>query len=229
MIGYDGWRPNQSLVLDLQFRESTGTVTRDWSKAYHDPATLSGAPTWTELGNDLTYLDFNLSNPDLITILAAASTDLNFTTGDFSGAVWINPDAYGNRYFMDKSSATAGWAFWVSGTSPYIALTTANAGPATQTTYGAAGLVLSSWQLVGFTRDGSVVTIYLNGEEATATSATHINPATAAAINFTMGTVVGAGAGWYDGGMWRPRVWSRALEASEMKAIYAAERGLFGV
>jgi len=154
---------------------------------------------------------------------------LGFTTANFSGAVWIYPDAYGNRYLYDKSSATAGWAFWISGTSPYIALTTANAGPATQTTYGATGLALSAWQQVGFTRTGAAVEIYLNGSAVTTAAATHIDPAASAAINFTFGTIVGGGAGWYDGRMWRPRVFNRALESWEMLALYESERVLFGV
>ena len=227
--GYDNYRPYQMMVLDLQFRETTGTVTRDWAKTYHDPATLIGTPTWAVVGNDLTYLSFDPNNPDRVVILAAASTALNFTTGSFSGAAWIYPDAYGNRYMMDKSSATAGWGFWVVGTSPYLGFTTANAGPATQTTYGGANLQLSAWQLVGFTRSGATARIFHNGRDATVTPATHINPATAAAIDYYIGTDVGAGAGWYDGRMWRPRVWKRALAAWEFLAMYEAERDLFGV
>lgn len=228
-VGYDKWQPNQELLLDLQFRESTGTRTTDWAKPYHEGCTLTGTPTWTELGNDLTYLDFTPGNPDSIITAAANCTDLGFTSGAFSGGMWIYPDAYGNRYLYDKSSATAGWSFWLVGTSPYLAFTTANAGPLTQTTYGGAGLSLSAWQFVGFNRSGAAAQIFLNGQQVTTTAATHINPAASAAINFVIGTVVGAGAGWYDGRMWRPRVWQRAVPASEFLQIYEAERGLFGV
>ena len=229
MLGYDNYRPNQGLLLDLQFRETTGTLTADWAKPYHAGATLTGTPAWAVLGNDLTYLSFDPANPDSVIIAAANCADLGFTTASFSGVMWIYPDAYGNRYLYDKSSATAGWAFWVSGTSPYIALTTANAGPETQTTYGAAGLVLSAWQLVGFTRTGATVKIYLNGRERTDTPATHIDPAASAGIDLTLGTADGGGAGWYDGRMWRPRISNRVLAAWEMLALYEVERDLFGV
>ncbi len=227
--GYDNYRPNQMLVMDLQFRETTGTAVSDNAKTYRTPLAMTGAPAWSILGNDLTYLSFDPANPDYLLSLAADSTDLNFTTGSFSGAMWIYPDAYGNRYVFDKSSATAGWAFWIVGTSPYLAFTTANAGPATQSTYGGANLQLSAWQFIGFTRSGAAARIFLNGRDATATPATHINPQTAAAINTQIGTVVGAGAGWYDGRMWRPRVWKRELAAWEMLALYEAERLSFGV
>jgi hypothetical protein len=228
-IGFDNWRPNQGLLLDLQFRETTGTVTQDWAKPYHAAPTLTGPPTWAVLGNDLTYLSFNPATPDYIQILAASCADLGFTAASFSGAMWIYPDAYGNRYVFDKSSATAGWAFWIVGTSPYLGFTTANAGPATQTTYGGANLALSAWQYIGFTRSGAGVRIFLNGRDATTTPATHINPAASAAINMDIGVANGAGAGWYDGRMWRPRIWNRALAAWEMLAVYERERDLFGV
>ena len=229
-IGYDNWRPNQELVLDLQFREYLQVAAvRDWAKPYHDPCTLSGTPLFNLLGNDLSYLDFDPTNPDSIIILAADSGDLDFTTGDFSGAMWIAPDAYGNRYLYHKSGAGNGWAFWISSTSPYLAFTTEQAGPTYQSTMGGAGLALSAWQFIGFTRDGATGRIYLNGVDATATPATHVNPVSAAATNFTIGTTVGGGAGWYDGDMWRPRIWKRALAAWEMKAIFEAERDLFGV
>lgn len=228
-IGFDNYRPNQGLLLDLQFRETTGTLTQDWAKPYHLGATLTGPPTWAVLGNDLTYLSFNPATPDRIVILAANCTDLGFTTSSFSGGMWIYPDAYGNRYVFDKSSATAGWAFWIVGTSPYLAFTTANAGPATQTTYGGAGLVLSAWQFIGFNRSGAAANIFLNGRQVTTTQATHINPAASAALNLDIGTALGGGAGWYDGRMWRPRIWNRAVPASEFLEIYEAERSLFGV
>lgn len=229
--GFDNYRPNQGLLLDLQFRETTGTATADWAKPYHAGATLTGTPAWAVLGNDLTYLSFDPSNPDRVVIAAANCTDLGFTTSSFSGAMWIYPDAYGNRYLYDKGSVgvTEGWSFWVVGTSPYLGFATMQAGPTSQVTYGAPGLQLSAWQFVGFTRSGAAARIYLNGQNVTVTAGTHVNPAASGAVDFYIGTAVGAGAGWYDGRMWRPRVWNRAMAAPEMLAIYETERDLFGV
>jgi len=227
MMSYDYWRPNQALLLDLQFRETTGAATADWAKGYRPRLTLVDTPVWSTLSNDLTYLGF--ANNDAVYSLAADSTDLDFTSGAFSGAVWITPSAYGNRYLFDKSSATAGWAFWINAVSPYLAFITTQAGPTTQITYGALSLTLNTWQLVGFTRSGASVRIYVNGANRTVTPAIHVNPATAAAIDTYIGAVVGAGAGWFNGGMWRPRIWNRALAAWEFNAMYQAERTFFGV
>jgi hypothetical protein len=228
-IGYDNYRPNQALLLDLQLREGTGTLVKDWAKPYHAGATLTGAPTWQNLVNDLTYLDFVPGNPDNIIILAADSADLDFTAGAFSGAVWIAPDAYGNRYLMHKSSAGNGWGFWIVATSPYLAFTTEQAGPTYQTTQGGANLALGAWQFVAFSRSGAAARIYLNGVDATSMPATHVDPVSAAAADFTIGTTTGGGAGWYDGDLWRPRVWDRAVSAAEFAALFAAERDYFGV
>ena len=228
-IGFDNYRPNQQLLLDLQLREYTGTLVADWAKPYHAGATLTGAPAWALLGSDLSYLTFDLANPDSIIILAADSADLDFTSGAFSGAMWIAPDAYGNRYLYHKSSAGNGWGFWITTAAPYLVFTTEQAGPTYQSTDGGSNLALGVWQLVGFTRSGAVGRIYLNGRDVTATPATHINPASAVAADFTIGTTTGGGAGKYDGAMWRPRIWGRALAAWEMLALYESERDLFGV
>lgn len=229
--GYDNRRINQGLLLDLQFRETTGTQTKDWAKPYHDQPTLSGAPAWAVLGNDLTYLSFDPATPDRVIIQAADCTDLDFTTSSFSGGAWVYPDAYGNRFIFTKFTAagTEGWSFWINATSPYLAFTTYNAGPASQTTYGGANLVLSAWQFVSFSRTGATGVVYLNGVNAVTTAGTHINPATSAAVDFTIGTTDAGAAGFYDGRMWRPRIWNRVLTASEMLAIYESERELFGV
>jgi hypothetical protein len=231
MSGYDNLRINQGLLLDLQFRETTGTETKDWGKSYLNQPTLTGVPAWAVLGNDLSYLSFNPANPDRVIILAAACTDLNFTTTSFSGGVWIYPDAYGVRFLFNKTSAalTEGWSFYINATSPYLSFATSNAGPLSQTTTGGAGLVTAAWQFVGFTRSGTVAEIYLNGVNVTAAAAAHVNPASSAAVDFTIGTNDGGIAGWYDGRMWRPRVWNRVLAAWEWRAIYETERTLFGV
>ena len=110
-IGYDNLRVNQMLVLDLQFRETTGPHTRDFAKPYHYPATLAGTPSWAVLGNDLTYLSFDSTNPDYIVLAAAACADLDFTSGDFSAGAWVYADASGNRYIFNKGTNLTGCVY----------------------------------------------------------------------------------------------------------------------
>lgn len=225
--GYDNPRFNHELVMDLQFGEGSGTITRDWSKGHMEPNTLTGVPTWSWLGNDMTYLDFAVGPPrEYIITLAANSTDLNFTAGAFSGAVWYFPTTGGNRYVFCKGTATTGWSFYLN-TSNEMTFGTRQAA-ANQFTHGTV-LTLNAWQFVGFTRDGAAARIYMNGRDVTDTAATHISPDTAAAQNFYIGCTDAVGAGWMGGSLWRPRIWKRALTGAEILAMYELERGLFGV
>lgn len=224
--GYDNPRSNQEMLLDLQFCEGTGTITQDWSKAHHEPNTLTGVPTWTNAANDLTYLNFNSTAPrEYIITLAADSGDLNFTSGDFSGAIWYYPTAGGNRYVFNKGTGTTGWTFYLN-TSNRMSLGTRQAA-ADQFTNGDV-LTLNAWQFVGFTRDGTAARVYTDGRDATSVYGAHIDPDTAAQ-NFYIGCTDLVGAGWMDGNLWRPRIWGRAVGAAEFLAIFEMERHLFGV
>lgn len=224
---FDHYRPNQELLLYLPFREGTGTNTQDWAKPHH-VCTLVGTPAWTIETNDKVTLDFDPANPDYVSIPAAGSADLNFTSGAFAGAAWINSDATGNRDIFNKGTAADGWTLWLAGPSSYIAFTTRQAGPTTQTSYSDA-ISLNTWNHVGFSRAGAAALIYINGVLSMTTYATHINPATAVAANFYVGVNDLAGAAWWDGQIVEAKVWNRAVAAAEFKALYEIERDLFGV
>jgi hypothetical protein len=227
MRGYDNPRFNHEMLLDLQFCEGDGDITRDWAKPHHEPNTLTGAPAWTNRVNDLTILNFDCTAPyDHIITAAANSADLDFTSGDFSGAAWIYTTAGGNRYVFNKGLTTTGWCFYLN-TANRMSVGTKQAA-ANQYTTGDV-ISLNTWLFVGFSRASAAVRIYTNGRDATSSAATHVNPDSAAAQNFYVGCNDAVGAGWWCGYMWRPRVWGKQLTAAEMLAIYEAERGLFGV
>ena len=228
MRGYDNPRFNHEMLLDLQFCEGTGSVTRDWAKAHHADPTITLA-AWFNLANDLTYLIFLLTGPDFITILAADSVDLNFTSGDFSGTAWFYPTASGNRQVFNKGTTTTGWDFANYGGAGVAMMRfgTFQAGPTNQVTNGC-DITLNVWHFVGFTRDGATARIYEAGRDVTTSYGTHVNPDSAAASNFYIGRT-DTGAGMLDGYLWRPRIWGRCLTAWEMLAIYEYERHLFGV
>jgi hypothetical protein len=227
--GYDNPRFNQEILLDLQFSEGTGTVTADWAKAHHEPNTLTGAPAWTNLANDLTVLDFDAAAPyDHIIILAADSGDLDFTSGAFSGAAWFYPHAMGNRYIFNKGTTLTGWDFYIVAGTGEMRFSTHQAGPTSQYTDGQP-LTLNTWQFVGFTRSGANARIYVDGLDDTVVFGTHVNPVSSAAENFYIGCTDLVAAGWLDGYLWRPRIWGRALAAAEMLAIYEMEKSLFGI
>ncbi len=226
-VGYDSLNVNQELLLDLQLRESTGTNTQDFAKPHH-VCTLVGTPTWQNLDNGLPYLDYVSGNPDYIRSLQAATTDLDFTSGDFSMGVWINPDALGNRNMFTRGVAsTDGWDFylWTNGAMVF----NTNQAAARQSTFGtAADVAIGTWVFVSASRSGASARIYTNGIDTTSAPAVHINPLTANR-NLYIGVNNLAGAAWYDGDMWRPRIWERQLAQAEMLQIFQMERHLFGI
>lgn len=224
--GYDNIWLNSQLLLDLQFREGSGSRYYDFAKPHH-VVTGVGVPAWFVLPSDLYYLSFNSAIADYITATSAATADLDFTTESFSLAIWIDPDLNGNRYLFARGlTINDGWAFYYS-PSNTLSFSTNQAGVAQHTTGTAGEVVVGTWCLAGVTRSGATARIYCNGVESTATYGTHVAPLTSAR-NFYIGRA-DLGAGPYDGDVWRPRIWERALSAAEMKSIFEMERGYFGV
>jgi len=222
-------RTTWQIGLDLRFIEGTGGSVYDYSKVHH-VATLGGAVAWAWLANDLNVLDFNSATPDYIISAAAGAVDLDFTTEDFTLAAWIEPDALGVRNPMTHGVHNVdGYAWTIQGDGS-MSLYTSQAA-AHQVTHSVAGdIVVNTWQFICATRDGADVRLYTNGVDVTGTYGVHIDPASAAANNFYIGCNDAVGAAWYDGAMWRPRVWDgRVLTPEEIGFIFNMERDYFGV
>jgi len=230
--GYDALAANYGLLLDVRMREGVGALTHDWARPHHEDIALVNTPTWTvRAASGVEYLAFAAATHEYLNLPAADSGDLDFTAGNFSGVAWVNTNATGNRYVFCKAVAgwATGWAFYIPATAgPPLALVTFQAGPTSQYTY-SSSIGTNAWRMVGFSRDGASVRIYVDGEDATVTPATHIDPDSAAAADFVMGATQAGAAGWWSGSMWGHRVWNRALSASEFKALFEFERDLWAV
>ncbi len=225
--GYDNIWLNAQLLLDLQFREAQGALYHDYAKPHHVVTGEGGIPFWTVLASDLNVLSFNAGGPDYAQITNAASGDLDFTTEDFSLAMWIDPDLGGNRYLFNRGlTLQDGWRFFYD-TNEALTLGTTTGVTDYFTQSGDDAVVVGEWAFVGCSRDGTDVRIYKNGRDVTAVYVAHGDPDTSAR-NFYIGRS-DAGAGPYDGDMWRPRIWERAVPADEWLSIFEMERGYFGV
>lgn len=225
--GYDNIWLNSQLMLDLQLREGSGALYYDFAKPHHVVTGGGGIPFWAALGNDLYYLGFNSAGPDWAIGASAATADLNFTTSDFSLAVWIDPDLNGNRFLFARGlTLQDGWTFHYD-TNEALSFATIQAGVDQNTVGTAAEIVVGTWCLAGVSRDGATARIYLNGAESTTTYAAHVDPLTSAR-NLYIGRSDG-GAGAYDGDVWRPRIWDRALPAAEWRSIFEMEREYFNI
>ena len=230
-IGYDKLSLNAQLLLGLPFEEGTRILTYDRAKAHHE-LTLNGVPTWNSLANGLPYLDFNSANPDWLDCGAAATADLDFTAGDFSGAIWVRPDSVATAQWLiiRGLAANDGWEFYMD---PADLVFRTHQAATTQTNRSAAAIIAATtWNLAGFARDGTSVRLYLNGLDVTATAVPLVNPLTSARelhIGIQNDEATNPYDGRIAGGPPGPRIWGRALSAYEHLQIFNMEKHWFGV
>jgi hypothetical protein len=227
MYLYDALPWNRQLLLDAQMREYSGAITYDHSRT-HIPMAFHGTPTWAMNANRLNYIDFEATTPDWLDASGVATAALNFTSGAFTLAAWVNLESVGFRYLMDRGLEDAdGWS-WAIDTDSALWLETSQAGAHQHSTSAMAAIPLATWTFAVAVRSGAAVTFYINGLPSYGTAATHVNPLTSAR-ELHIGINNAEAAGWYDGLLWRPRVWGCALTAAQIAQIYRVERGMLGV
>uniref|UniRef100_A0A6M3KFZ5 Putative structural protein n=1 Tax=viral metagenome TaxID=1070528 RepID=A0A6M3KFZ5_9ZZZZ len=155
--------------------------------------------------------------------IEATCPQLDFTTGAFSGVIWVYLDAIGAySYLMARGFAAAdGWFFMIEA-GGYLEINTSQAG-ANQQSYSAAGTVTTgSWLCLGFTRDGAVCKVYINGVDSTAGSGAHINPLTSART-LKIGVDDNL-ASDLDGLVGEVQVYNRALSSAEILRNYQSTK-----
>ena len=230
-IGYDKIRLNYQQVLALTFEEGAGLATYDRAKPFRPELTLIGAPTWTQIiPSGLTVLDFDGAG-DWIEGQAADTVDLDFTTGDYSIAGWVNwtntalSEMIIARYELDVS----GWElyFWDS----ILQLRHHHAAGATVRTGGYSGnWTPGVWWFFGISRIGAWPLHYRNGIalEVGYSVGGMLDPETCNR-DLVLGCRWTKNADWYQNQMWNIRLWDRALTAWDMQELFQMERKYFGV
>jgi len=237
-IGFDNDPLNYQLLLSLTFEEMVGTITHDRAKPaigagavmeLHHTCVLNGVPTWNQLGNGLPYLEFNPGNPDFLDCPAADTQDLDFTTEDFTLALWINVDDLTvDRYLMARGLLNNdGWLFYVN-TNGAVYFFTNQAAANQDTSSANNAITTNSWCQLVITRSGGVVLLYKNGVDITDAAGAHVNPTTSAR-KLHIGIHNGEVNNPFDGKMWNPRIWARRLSPTEVMRLFVRERDLFGV
>ena len=233
MKGYSNIPQLYQASLDIPMFEASGALVHDISRqaALDKRMTLTGATiAWANWPLSNTALvNFDATTPDRLELAAAQSTDLNYQAGAFSGAVWVYPLnlAGALRTIFCKGGTVDGWKFHVAGGNGAIYLSTYQAATNQETLSAVGEVVLNTWYLLGFTRLAGAVKLFKNGVDVTLTPGAHVNPDSAAARDFHVGCVLAHADGWA-GYLWRPRLFSRQLSATEMKEIFEMERSLFG-
>jgi len=233
--GYDLLPMLYQSILDIPMFEGAGALAHDISRQVALDKTMAltgGTIAWAQVvPSNTTVIQFTAATPDYLTLSALESTDLDFTTGAFSGLIWVYPTLLAGdlRYLFCKGGTVDGWFFCVSGNNGAMHFDTCKAGPSFWETTSTVGeVVLNTWHLLGFSRLTTSVRLYKNGIDVTDAASVHQDPDTAAARVLNIGVTLGVTAA-YQGYLWRPRLFDRQLSAVEMAQIFQMERSLFGV
>ena len=226
---YDDLPESANILLDLPFREATGVITQDIAKPHH-PVTLVGTPTWTQLASLLGVLEFNGAN-EYGQCLGADSADLDFTSEDYSVGGWLNwtINEFSQIVIARYELSVSGWEFYLtnSGGNNFLSLRHHHAaGASVRTGAFSTGWTPGMWWHFGITRQGTSAQMYRNGVAVETTSNVLIDPETSSE-DMVIGVRYTKNANFFDGRLYRPRLWSRALTAADWLRIYTQEQAGF--
>ena len=234
---YDKIPENDSLLLDLPFREGVGTVTMDHAKPHHQDVLLVNTPTWETLASGLGNLAFDNTANEYIELDGAACTDLNFIAGDYSLGCWLRWEDTGTslnvmgRWELNVS----GWELYLFAAAGINYLMTRHhhagtlVGGNPRSACYSVGWTPEIWWFMGITRTGGgEAQHYRNGIRVAMTTGGLVDPETCAQ-DLTIGTRYTKNTDFYKGKIYRPRIWNKALSAAEWANLFERERDWFGV
>ena len=226
-IHYDDPAIYDDILLDLPVREGTGLITHDVSKA-HRPVTMHNTPTWTEITSGLVVPTHD-GEDQYMRILAANSTELNFTSGDYTIAGWIYLASGGSSMSQELISrfelSVSGWELY-SYTNGLITMRHNHGGTPLRTGFYSAAWAFDTWYFLMVTRHLTSGQFYRDGLPVTTVSDVLVDPGT---CNKNLYIGAGAvGASNFHKGMWyRWRVWPSAKTAAQAGQIYEKEKYRF--
>ena len=236
-LGYDNKSINHQMLLDLPFLEGIGAITHDQSKVHHEDVDLVLTPTWDSVASGLGVITTDGATNEYLELAGASSTNLNFITGDYSIGVWIKWDDGADddqtviARYVDSAN---GWELYLydgGGADRTLTMRHHHAGGATTRTASySVDWAYDTWWLIGISRSGISAPHYRNGVPIMTTTSAGglIDPETCAA-DLVIGIRETKDANRFCGSRWRPRIWDRALSASEWLQIFETERHWFGV
>lgn len=230
---YDKLSLDYGMVLDLRFLEGTGLITRDIARPHHE-VDLVGPPAWVQTERGLTVLQF--AGLPYLECPAAETVDLDFTTEDYSIAVWtyhtasVLSDIVVGRYGVNLD----GWEFYL-GASALQNLNLRHShqslgpGDLSDSCY-SEGWLDDVWNLAGVSRGSLYPQMYRNALPVEMTyEAGGVKDPDTCNRDLVIGVRYTKNTNWYHGNMWGLRIWNRALSLFDWQLLFSMERHLFGV
>ena len=225
---YDDLGINEDMLLDLPYREATGTITQDVASPHH-PIILVNTPTWATLGSGLGVLEFN-GTTEYAQCATADCADLNFTSGDYSIGAWIKWSAGDDSQIVigRYQVSNDGWEVYLYSTGLLTLRHHHAAGASARTACYSDGWTYDTWHFMGISRSGAAAMFYRNGVALTTTCSVGglIDPETNT-NDLVIGVRTTKNDNYFKGQMYRPRIWDRAVTAAEWLQIYEQEDGWF--
>jgi len=170
-------KPPSYIYLDMAFALGEGAKLGDKSH-YRSHGTISGA-SWAD-GAHGRCLDFVSTVPDFVEIPAASSTQLNFTSEDFSIIIRARIDLPSEvRRFIIRGAVNVD-GYICDCWKGELRFITAQADAYQLSSIAAYSLVSGTRYTLGVSRSAASVKLYVDGVDATDTAAVHENPATSA-------------------------------------------------
>lgn len=251
--GYDKLSLDHGLLLDLPFREGVGVITRDIARPHHlltqhDPG--GGSFAWGNLATGCPYLEFVTvgfgGNDGVYLDCPAADTlDLDFTSGDYSIAVWVKHEAVGEtkpkivigRYVIDDTILlnNVGWEVYLETNGPHYLELRHHHGslgdtPNKRDGCYSTGWAPGPWELLAITRSGLYPKHYRNAVSLEVSyEVTGMRDPDTTDQDLVIGARYTKNQDWYKGRMSNLRIWGRELRKEEIQFIFDMERQRFGV
>lgn len=229
-ILYDNRAIYQEIVLDLPFREGAGAITHSVAKT-HPEVRLINTPTWTALDSGLMVPVLN-GTTEYIEADAADTTNLDFTSGDYSLGGWFQwgDSVHDSQILIARYEVSDnGWELYLTeaGALRYLSLRHHHAaGLTTRTGAFSLGWAYDTPWFFGVSRSGTSAQFYRNGVAVTTTSDVLIDPETSAQ-DLVIGVRYTKDSNYLNGWPWRLRAWPKALTALDWRALYELEKGWF--
>jgi hypothetical protein len=226
---YDSLGINEDIELDLAMLEATGLLIHDESRN-HSMATMHsaiGVPLWLQTATGQFGLFLNQAYPFLdmrhfIDIPAADCPNLDFTTTDYSLAMWFNWKFEGySQIIMGKYVVSQrGWEAYLHNDGVNDSLTVRHHHGGTRTATYSLGWTQNVEHLWSYSRVGINAYHYRDGNPIAVVGGPLQDPNSNIADDFRIGCRYTEDANWFKARFHRPRVWSRALTADEHRLLY---------